>query len=150
MNRQELIKKIEEIVIDNEMELVEVKIQSKKNPLIEIIIYKKEGVSLDDCTKVSRAVEAAIDLDKIFPNKYNLEVASPGLDRKLITQDDYRRNLDNLVEVKLYSKIKNQKEFVGLLKNYDDNNIEIIVEEELIEIEINNIALMRQYIDFGR
>lgn len=150
MNRQELIEKIEEIVIDNEMELVEVKIQSKKNPLIEIIIYKKEGVSLDDCTKISRAVEANIDLDKVFPNKYNLEVASPGLDRKLTTQDDYRRNLDNLVEVKLYSKINNQKEFVGLLKNYDENNIHIIVEEELIEIEINNIALMRQYIDFGR
>ncbi len=150
MNRQELIEKIEEIVIDNEMELVEVKIQSKKNPLIEIIIYKKEGVSLDDCTKISRSVEANIDLDKIFPNNYNLEVASPGLDRKLTTQDDYRRNLDNLVEVKLYSKINDQKEFVGLLKNYDENNIQIIVEEELIEIEINNIALMRQYIDFGR
>lgn len=150
MNKQELIEKIEEIVIDNEMELVEVKIQSKKNPLIEIIIYKKEGVSLDDCTKISRSVEENIDLDKIFPNNYNLEVASPGLDRKLTTQDDYRRNLDNLVEVKLYSKINDQKEFVGLLKNYDENNIQIIVEEELIEIEINNIALMRQYIDFGR
>lgn len=150
MNKQELTEKIEEIVIDNEMELVEVKIQSKKNPLIEIIIYKKEGVSLDDCTKISRSVEENIDLDKIFPNNYNLEVASPGLDRKLTTQDDYRRNLDNLVEVKLYSKINDQKEFVGLLKNYDENNIQIIVEEELIEIEINNIALMRQYIDFGR
>ncbi len=150
MNRQKLIEKIEEIVLENGMELVEVKIQSKKNPLVEIIIYKKEGISLDDCTLISRAVESGVDLDEYFPDNYNLEVASPGLDRKLTTLDDYRRNLDNNVEVRLYSKINDFKEFVGILKEYDEKNIYFMVEDEMIEIEINNIALMRQYIDFGR
>ncbi|NLW41768.1 MAG: ribosome maturation factor RimP [Tissierellia bacterium] len=150
MNRQELINKINEIVIANEMELVEVKIQSKTNPIIEIIIFKKDGVSLDDCTQISRAVESNINLDEYFPNNYNLEVASPGLDRKLTTLDDYRRNLDNKVEIKLYSKVNNQKDYVGILEDYDEEKIYLNVEDNILEIETNNIAIMRQYIDFGR
>lgn len=150
MNRQELINKINEIVIANEMELVEVKIQSKTNPIIEIIIFKKDGVSLDDCTQISRAVESNINLDEYFPNNYNLEVASPGLDRKLTTLDDYRRNLGNKIEIKLYSKVNNQKDYVGTLEDYDEEKIYLKVEDNVLEIETNNIAIMRQYIDFGR
>ncbi|NLD16024.1 MAG: ribosome maturation factor RimP [Tissierellia bacterium] len=150
MNRQELTNKINEIVIANEMELVEVKIQSKTNPIIEIIIFKKEGVSLDDCTQISRAVESEINLDEYFPNNYNLEVASPGLDRKLTTLDDYRRNLGNKIEIKLYSKVNNQKDYVGTLEDYDEEKIYLKVEDNVLEIETNNIAIMRQYIDFGR
>ena len=150
MNRQELTNKINEIVIANEMELVEVKIQSKTNPIIEIIIFKKEGVSLDDCTQISRAVESEINLDEYFPNNYNLEVASPGLDRKLTTLDDYRRNVGNKIEIKLYSKVNNQKDYVGTLEDYDEEKIYLKVEDNVLEIETNNIAIMRQYIDFGR
>lgn len=150
MNRQELTNKINEIVIANEMELVEVKIQSKTNPIIEIIIFKKEGVSLDDCTQISRAVESEINLDEYFPNNYNLEVASPGLDRKLTTLDDHRRNLGNKIEIKLYSKVNNQKDYVGTLEDYDEEKIYLKVEDNVLEIETNNIAIMRQYIDFGR
>ena len=150
MNSQDLTNKINEIVSATEMELVEVNIQSKTNPIIEIIIFKKEGVSLDDSTQISRAVESEINLDEYFPNNYNLEVASPGLDRKLTTLDDYRRNLGNKIEIKLYSKVNNQKDYVGTLEDYDEEKIYLKVEDNVLEIETNNIAIMRQYIDFGR
>lgn len=149
MNKRELEEKVKNLVESYDFELVELNIKEKKPALFEIIIYKKEGINLDDCTLISRAVDNEIDLDEYFANDYRIEVASPGLDRKLKTLDDYRRNIDNNVEVRLYKKIKNKKEFIGKLTNYNEKEIFLQVEEDIIEIPIENISLMRQYIDFG-
>lgn len=149
MNKRELEEKVKNLVESYDFELVELNIKEKKPALFEIIIYKKEGINLDDCTLISRAVDNEIDLDEYFANDYRIEVASPGLDRKLKTVDDYRRNIDNDVEVRLYKKIDNKKEFVGRLTDYNEKEIFLQVEEDIIEIPIENISLMRQYIDFG-
>lgn len=150
MKKHSLINQIEEVVLKNQMELVEVKIQSKKNPVIEITIYKPEGISLDDCTSITKEVESKIDLDSYFDSSYNLVVSSPGLDRKLTTYDDYRRTLGKMVEVRLYSRMDGFKELVGTLSDYSKEAVSIKIENEIKIIEIKNVALMKQYIDFGR
>lgn len=149
-NKKDLINEIEKIVNENNMELVDVNAKFGSNPLLEIIIYKKEGITLDDCSYISRKVDTKLDLDEFFTGSYNIEVASPGLDRNLKTNDDFRRNLNNKVELNLYSKVMNSKEYVGELVDYTDGTIKIKTDSEVIEIERKNIAKMRQYIDFGR
>lgn len=149
MDKKKLEEKIKDLVESYDFELVELNIKEKKPALFEIIIYKKEGINLEDCTLISRAVDNEIDLDEYFKNDYRIEVASPGLDRKLKTADDYRRNIDNDVEVRLYKKMDNKKEFIGKLTDYNDKEIFLIIEGDTIGIPIENISLMRQYIDFG-
>lgn len=149
-NKNELINEINNIVEDNNMELVEVNIKSKTNPLVEVIIYKPEGITLDDCSHITKEIDSKLGLDDYFTDNYNIEVGSPGLDRKLTTLDDYRRNLNNKIELSLYSKLNNSKEFIGTLEDYDDISVMINVEGELIKIERKNIAKMTQYLDFGR
>lgn len=150
MNKKDLEIKVKDLVESYNFELVELNIKGKSPAIFEIIIYKKDGVSLDDCTLISRAVDNEKDLDEFFPNDYNIEVASPGLDRKLKTQDDYRRNLENTVEVRLYQKLDNKKEFVGKLIDYNQEEVVLELDDgEKLNLPIENISLMRQYIDFG-
>lgn len=149
MNKKELEEKVKNLVESYDFELVELNIRDKNSALFEIIIYKKDGISLEDCTLISRAVDNEINLDEFFTNDYRIEVASPGLDRKLKSSDDYRRNLENMVEVRTYKKIDNKKEFIGKLSNYNENEVFLQIDDNTIEIPIENISIMRQYIDFG-
>jgi len=77
---------------------------------LTICIYKPEGVSIDDCEIVSRAIDGPLDdLNPTNDTPYNLNVSSPGLDRPIKSQDDARRNVGNKIEVKLFSQKKWQK-----------------------------------------
>lgn len=145
-----LNEEIEKILEDYNMELVELNVKKRNNPLLEVIIFNEDGTSLDDCQLISREIEERIDLDSFFERGYNIEVASPGLDRKLKTSDDFRRNLNNDVDLSLYSKVNGEKKYIGKLIDYDEENVYIKTEEnDRLEINRDNIAVMRQHIDFG-
>lgn len=150
MNKKEIEKQIKELVESCNMELVELNLKSGNSSLLEVIIYKEAGISLDDCTFISRLIESKLDLNAFFTGNYNIEVASPGLDRKLVTLDDYRRNLGKTLELRLYQKIEDLKEYIGVLENYDEEFVYFCIDtEKVLKIERKNISLMRQYIDFG-
>ncbi len=78
-----------------------------------------------------------------------LEVSSPGIDRKLKTLDDYRRNLGKMMEIKLYKAKDGIKTFYGFLDSYDDTHIYIKEEENIIEFTRDEVSVLREYIDFG-
>lgn len=149
LNKSELERQIKAIVENNNLELVEVNVKKSANSILEVIIYNKDGITLDDCSNISREIDKNITLDDYFQNNYNIEVASPGLDRNLKTDDDLRRNQDKDLELKLYSKVNGEKEFIGKIKNYDNEKLIFIVEDEEIEISRDNISTLKQYIDFG-
>lgn len=119
-----------------------------KHDLLSIFIYKKEGIDLDDCTKMSHSIEKDIDSLEILKNPYYLEISSPGLDRPLKTKDDYRRNLENEVDLKLFGPLNGKKEYSGILKAYDEEKITLEVNKENFDIPIKSISSMKQSIKF--
>lgn len=129
-------------------ELVDVEFKKGKTSVLTVYIYKNEGINIDDCSTMSRAIEKELDELDIIEDAYNLEVSSPGLDRPLKTEADYKRNLGKLLEVKLYAPIEGEKMYQGILKDYDKENVYILVEENLIKLPIKSISLMRQCILF--
>lgn len=130
-------------------EIVDIEYQKgNKHDLLSIFIFKKEGIDLDDCTKMSHNIEKNLDNLEILTRPYYLEISSPGLDRPIKTKDDYRRNLENEVEVKLYGPYNSKKEYVGILKDYNEHNVIICVKNDNIEIPIKNISSMKQVIKF--
>lgn len=133
------------------LELVEVTYEKKFDGMnLTIFIDKKGGVDLDDCERVHRAIDEPLDeLDPTNGASYTLNVSSCGLDRELKTDKDFARNIDEELEIKLYQKIQNSKEYVGVLKSFTNENITIENKKgEEIEIPRKSISKAKKYINF--
>lgn len=76
--------------------------EHKKN-VLRIYITSKNGVSLEKCTEVSRMVSPLLDIHEPFSGEYNLEVSSPGIERKLKTLHHFKCSIGDRVKIKEYS-----------------------------------------------
>ncbi len=99
-----------------------------------------EGISMDDCEKVSRFVSDTLDRDDPITQNYYLEVSSPGIDRELFTLEHYQRFTGQIVEIKLYEPIDNSKKIEGKLLGANIDAIEIEKEGKIIRIEMGQVA----------
>ena len=119
----------EKIVTENGYELCDVELQKHGKDDLELIlyIYKESGISLDDCEKVHYLVEPIIDeLDIAGDKPYSLSISSLGLERQLKTTRDFERRLGKELEIKLYAPNQSgKKQFEGVLKNVNEENIEL-------------------------
>ncbi len=137
-------------------ELVDVEyVKEGSSFYLRIYADKEGGISIVDCEKISRAIEADLDREDFIPDAYILEVSSPGLTRPLKKERDYQRNLGKPVEAHLYKPLTMGKDkvkiFIGDLKSYDENTVSLDIgdkEEEIITLERSNISIIKQYIFF--
>lgn len=105
---------------------------------------KEEGVNIQDCENVSRALSEKLDQDDFIENAYILEVSSPGLGRTLKKDKHLEKSIGEEVEIRTYRPIDKQKEFVGILKAYDKDSITIVNGEECEQnFSRSDIALIR-------
>lgn len=112
-------------------------------------IDKEGGIAVDDCEVVSRALGEILDKEDFVEDAYILEVSSPGLGRPLKKEKDFQRSLGEEVEVRTYKAINKQKEFTGILKSYDKENVTLEFEDETeMTIARAEIALIRLAFDF--
>ena len=103
-----------------------------KSPSIQIIIDSTQGVSLDDCSFVSKVTDDIIKVNGYYNDDYNLEVSSPGINRQLFTLDDFRLYKNSIVKIKLKKSVNNQKNILGKIKNIKIENIIIDMGQEEI------------------
>ncbi|MEO7673722.1 MAG: ribosome maturation factor RimP [Pyrinomonadaceae bacterium] len=101
---------------------------SKRNLTVRVYIDKPEGVTLEDCSVVSKRMEAILDADDFIPSAYLLEVSSPGLERELYSIADFTRFVGRRVKVKLASMINDQKVFIGQIAGVEDGDV--VIEEK--------------------
>ncbi|MCM1253250.1 MAG: ribosome maturation factor RimP [Clostridium sp.] len=106
-------------------------------------IDKPDGVNIDDCENVSRALSDELDREDFIQDAYILEVSSPGLGRALKKDKHLKKSLGEEVEIKTYKPIDKQKEFCGVLKSYDADSITITMENEEKKFARTEIALIR-------
>lgn len=133
-------------------EVVELKYSTKgKLTYLEIFIYKKDGVSLNDCIFVNDLLDPILEEHDITNGlSYSLNISSPGLDRPIITNDDFRRNLDIEIEIFLKPMKKKKIKYVGFLRFYDDDKIEIENKGIKTKIMRSDVLLVRPYININR
>jgi ribosome maturation factor RimP len=113
-----IVEKIDKIAAvaakENGVEFVHTEISgTRRNSVVRIYIDKPEGVTIEDCTNVSHAVEAVMDADDFMPAAYVLEVSSPGLERPLFTLADFERFAGKKAKVKTSEPIDGQANFGG-------------------------------------
>ena len=92
---------------------------------LRIYIDKPDGVTIDDCEKVSRALSDELDKSDPIRDAYILEVSSPGLGRKLKKDRHFEKSIGEKVEVKLFEAADGSKEYTGILKSYDAESITV-------------------------
>lgn len=138
------------IVESNGFELVDVEyVKEGGNWYLRAYIDKPGGISVDDCEVVSRAFSDILDEKDYIEDTYIFEVSSPGLGRPLKKEKDFKRSLGEEVEIRTYRAIDRQKEFVGLLKAYDDSTVTITYEDDTEQtFDRGDIALIRLALDF--
>lgn len=112
-------------------------------------IDREGGISIDDCEKVSRRLSDILDEKDYIDDTYIMEVSSPGLGRPLKKEKDFKRSLGKEVDIRTYRMIDKQKEFTGILKDYDKDTVTIELENETLKtFEKGDIALIRLAFDF--
>ena len=117
-------KEIEKIVGSEGLELVHIDYHRQgRGYLLRVDIDKDGGVTLDDCQLVSHQISAYLDVDDVVPSEYELQVSSPGLDRKFYRDSDYQKFLGRLVRVQTSKPIRGLHVIVGRLKEYDGRQI---------------------------
>jgi len=121
---EKVTSEIEKIVTSEGLELVHVDYRRQgRTYLLRIDIDKDGGVTLEDCQLVSQQVSAWLDVEDPVPGEYELQVSSPGLDRKFYKDSDYQKFIGRLVRVKTSTAIRGLHVVVGRLKEFDGKKI---------------------------
>ena len=121
-----------------------------KNYYLRIFIDKPEGIDLTDCEKVNDAINTLLDDANYIKEQYFLEVSSPGIERVLRKDKHLEQNKGKEIRINLFKKAQNgNKEYQGILKDFNDAQIIIEIEDEKIEIDRKNISLIKTVYDWG-
>jgi len=96
-----------------------------KNQTLRIYIDNKEGISIEDCEKVSKHVIKLLDVENDFSNKYFLEVSSPGLERKFFSEDQYHCYVDCTIKVQYINDLNKKISIKGMLSQVTTEGLTI-------------------------
>ena len=117
--------------------------QGKKSLKIIVYIDHTRGIKIDDCVKITNAISPILDDDNALNEYYNLEVSSPGLNRKLILKEHYDKFIGKVIKIKLKIKIDNRKIYKGTLLERIDDSISIVENNQKINIQMDAIEICR-------
>lgn len=133
-------------------EIVEVEFAKKQNgDNLTVFIDKKGGVTIDDCEMVHNAINEPLDeLNPTEDKPYTLNVSSPGIDRPIVTDKDFLRNLGEVLEVRLFKAIDKKKVYIGSLVSFDENEVKLDLDDgkKQVILERKLISKATKYIDF--
>ena len=158
MQAQEIEALITDMVLPllegTDLTLVDVEYVREKDWYLRIYIDKPEGVEIDDCQLVSEKLTAVLDEKDPIPDKYYLEVSSPGIDRPLKKDADFTAAYGTKVDITFTTPWEGLKELVGVLVSHDADSVEVqkIIKGKTfknpVKLDRKQIAVIRPHIDF--
>ena len=110
---------------------------------LRIYIDKEGGVSIEDCEKISRAVDPVLDEKDPIPTSYIFEVSSAGLERALKLPEHFMQFIGSNVEVRLYKPIEGAKQYTGILKAYENGAVTLDCGEKMMTFAKEEVAGVR-------
>ncbi len=140
---------IEPALEDMDFELVDIEYSSWYGKwVLRLYIDKEEGVTLDDCARISREIGDLIDVKEIIIQKYVLEVSSPGLDRPLKKEKDLERAIGKKIKVKTVATLKGRRNYTGFLRNFQEGILYMELESGPVELpwrEVDKANLVYEF-----
>lgn len=143
------VKKLSEKYLEeNDLEVVKISF-TKEGPhrYLRILLDKEDGILLKDCQEFSRFLNKNLN-DNIIKDKYFLEVSSPGVERELYNEKDYKKFTGSEVDIKLYQTIDGRKKVTGVLKGFTESYFKVEIKDEVIELPRNKVSKINLHVNF--
>ena len=145
--KSEIAELIEPILTREGFELVTVKLaRYGRSSRLQLFIdtLEGDGVTIDDCARVSRLVDEQVEQKDFFEGKYTLEVSSPGIDRPLQTERDFRRKIGRTIQIDFADP--KRKTVRGVVEGVTDGSVSIAVKSGSQAVALEEIKLAREFI----
>ncbi|MCK5710607.1 MAG: ribosome maturation factor RimP [Deltaproteobacteria bacterium] len=140
---------LEPILFEKRLELFDIEFKSQgQKGVLRIFIDKDEGVTIDDCTVISRELGTLLEVHEVIPGSYTLEISSPGLTRPLRKPSDYIRFKGKTVKIKTIEDIEDKKVFKGKLLDFIDETVSLQINGTHYLIPYNKIEKANLELDF--
>jgi len=117
-------------------------VKEGKDYFLRIYIDSQKGIDLDDCERVSNEITELLDKEDYIKEQYFLEVSSPGVERVLRKEKHLEDNIETEVQIKLFKPQDGQKQYKGILKDFNNDYVTILTNEE-IKIDRKNISQIK-------
>lgn len=141
--------KLEELVTAQGLELLAVETAGGSRHLtLRLVIDAPGGVTVDHCASVSREASALLDVEDPFEGRYTLEVTSPGVERKLYSEADYRRFAGRRVKVRMKPSFREHRAVSGELVGLEDGCVRVLAEDGLVELPVGEVFEARLQVDW--
>ena len=140
----------------------DIELPSSKSGALRVYIWRgrkenstgemmQSGVLLDDCARISKAIDAIVELDEMIPGRYVLEVSSPGVNRKLRRREHLTDAIGERVKVVVDASVLQKGTICGVLNSFDGNKLAMTDEEndETIELPFSSVKRARVEFKFG-
>ena len=116
--------------------------------ILRVTIDSEEGINIDDCEKMHRAIDPVLDEADPIENAYYLEVSSPGIERELRTDAHILACIGESVEVKLYAPVDGVKSVSGVLCGYEDGKVSVDTGASVKAFERKDVAKIKTVFEF--
>ena len=134
-----------------DLRLVRVRLSGGDHPVLQIMLEPQDcsptnrtSVTLKQCTAFSREMSAILDVEDPIASNYNLEVSSTGLERPLVTKEDFQRYTPHRIRLQTVNSIGGQRKFTGVLQGLDAEHDEILLElektDEMVRLPYSEVA----------
>jgi len=137
-------------LFNNDIKLVEVE-YVKKNDGMHLIIYidKDNGITVEDCVEVSHMIDEPLDeLNPTADAPYFLDISSYGLDKPLKYDWQFKKYENKLVDVKLYRKVEDRKEFTATLKQKTESQVVFELDNTNFSVDMKDVAYILPHLEF--
>jgi len=114
-------------------------ISQGRHSLLRVYIDREGGILVEDCEAVSRQVSAVLDVEDPISSEYTLEVSSPGMDRPLFTLEQFAKHAGEQVKIKLRSPFDGRRNFQGLLRGVEEQDVVVLVDDHEFLLPIDLI-----------
>ena len=121
---------------------IEYRAQGRHSKL-SIYIDAEDGISVDDCERVSRRVSDVLDVEEVLQGAYTLEVSSPGMDRILFRPEHYLRCAGEEIDVRLNYPIDGTKRIKGVLMGLEGDDVVVRLGEDEYLLPLENVQRAR-------
>jgi ribosome maturation factor RimP len=118
-------------------------LSSGRHSRLCLYIDRADGISVDDCERISREVSDLLDVEDVLQQNYTLEVSSPGMDRILFSPDQFASNVGQRVDVRLNFPFEGRKRIVGLLTGVEDGEAVVRVDDNEFILPLENVQRAR-------
>lgn len=113
--------------------------QAENGQTLRVYIDKAEGIVLEDCAAVSRQLNAVLDVEDTIKSAYQLEVSSPGVDRPLFTEEQFKDQLKEMIRVKMADGVDGRRNFKGELVAVNNGTVTVEVDGLDYELPLDDI-----------